>query len=91
MCVRVMMILLITRRASNAPDMRSRSQRVAKSFFFSLSLSLSLSAGRTFSLREKRFGKDFNVFTRNVSKRRVYDKKKKEGRGQPKISLYAHT
>jgi len=42
-------------------------------------------------LREKRFGKDFNVFTRNVSKRRVYDKKKKEGRGQPKISLYAHT
>lgn len=82
MCVRVMMILLITRRASKAPDMRSRSQRVAKSF----SLSLSLSAGRTFSLRGKRFGKDFNVFTRNVSKRRVYDKKKKEGRGQPKIS-----
>jgi len=26
------------------------------------------------------------VFTRNVSKRHVYDKKKKEGRGQPKIS-----
>ena len=50
--------------------MRSRSQRVAKSFFFSLSLSLSLSlsAGRTFSLRGKRFGKDFNV-----SKRHVYE------------------
>ena len=48
MCARVMMILLITRRASKAPDMRSRSQRVAKSFFFSLSLSLSLGGSNFF-------------------------------------------
>ena len=57
-----MMILLITRRASKAPDMRSRSQRVAKSFYLSLSLSLSLSAGRTFSLRGKRFGKSASCY-----------------------------
>ena len=53
-----MMILLITRRASKAPDMRSRSQRVAKSFYLSLSLSLSLGGSNLFfegkTLREKR-------------------------------------
>ena len=70
MCARVMMILLITRRASKAPDMRSRSQRVAKSFFFSLSLSLSLSLGGSnlFFEGKNASGKDFNV-----SKRHVYE------------------
>jgi len=90
MCVRVMMILLITRRASKAPDMRSRSQRVAKSFFLSLSLSLSLGGSNLFFKGKNASGKILMCLI-NVSKRHVYDKKKKEGRGQPKISLYAHT
>ena len=77
MCVRVMMILLITRRASKAPDMRSRSQRVAKSFFLSLSLSLSLGGSNLF-FEGKNASREKILMRRKDTRVYAYDKKKKE-------------